>query len=116
MSELEFDLLIVDEAQEGVDTMRPSGRSLKIQRKHTLFIPGTPFKARPASSSPKSRSSTGRIQTSRRPRKIGMGKTKIPMSSPPLSMFTYQLSGMIRERIEKRSWISPEEGTVDYMP
>lgn len=45
MSELEFDLLIVDEAQEGVDTMRTERAFRKIQRRHTLYLSGTPFKA-----------------------------------------------------------------------
>ena len=44
MSELEFDLLIVDEAQEGVDTMKTERAFRNIKRKHTLYLSGTPFK------------------------------------------------------------------------
>ena len=45
MSDLEFDLLIVDEAQEGVDTIRTDRAFSNITRKHTLYLSGTPFKA-----------------------------------------------------------------------
>ncbi len=45
ISELEFDLLIVDEAQEGVDTVRTGRAFSHIRRKHTLYLSGTPFKA-----------------------------------------------------------------------
>ena len=44
MSELEFDLLIVDEAQEGVNTMKTERAFRSIRRKHTLYLSGTPFK------------------------------------------------------------------------
>lgn len=43
--DLDFDLLIVDEAQEGVDTMRTERAFRNIRRKHTLYLSGTPFKA-----------------------------------------------------------------------
>ena len=42
---MEFDLLIVDEAQEGVDTARTDRAFRNIRRKHTLYLSGTPFKA-----------------------------------------------------------------------
>lgn len=42
---IDFDLLIVDEAQEGVDTMRTDRAFRNISRKYTLYLSGTPFKA-----------------------------------------------------------------------
>ena len=42
---MEFDLLIVDEAQEGVDTIRTDRAFRNISRKYTLYLSGTPFKA-----------------------------------------------------------------------
>ena len=44
MSQLEFDLLIIDESQEGVDTMKTERAFRNIKRKHTLYLSGTPFK------------------------------------------------------------------------
>ncbi len=40
----EFDLLIVDEAHEGVKTAKTERAFLNIPRKHTLYLSGTPFK------------------------------------------------------------------------
>ena len=45
ISDLTFDLLIVDEAQEGVDTFRTDRAFEFINRKYTLYLSGTPFKA-----------------------------------------------------------------------
>lgn len=40
-----WDLLIIDEAHEGVDTYKTDVAFDKIQRKFTLHLSGTPFKA-----------------------------------------------------------------------
>ena len=40
-----FDLLIIDEAHEGVDTYKTDRAFEKISRKYTLHLSGTPFKA-----------------------------------------------------------------------
>ena len=44
IKDFEFDLLIVDESQEGVDTVRTDRAFDNITRKHTLYLSGTPFK------------------------------------------------------------------------
>lgn len=45
VAELDWDLLIVDEAHEGVDTERTDKAFDKIKRRFTLHLSGTPFKA-----------------------------------------------------------------------
>ena len=45
MKELKWDMLIVDESHEGVDTMRTDRAFNNIQRRFTLYLSGTPFKA-----------------------------------------------------------------------
>lgn len=45
VSELRWDLLVIDEAHEGVDTLKTDVAFDKINRKFTLFLSGTPFKA-----------------------------------------------------------------------
>ena len=40
-----WDLLVIDEAHEGVDTYKTDVAFEQIQRKHTLHLSGTPFKA-----------------------------------------------------------------------
>jgi type II restriction enzyme len=45
VADLEWDLLIIDEAHEGVDTGRTDAAFDVIKRKNTLHLSGTPFKA-----------------------------------------------------------------------
>src|SRR5699024_1138451 len=45
VSDLEWDLLIIDEAHEGVDTLKTDIAFNQIKRKFTLHLSGTPFKA-----------------------------------------------------------------------
>jgi superfamily II DNA or RNA helicase len=45
IANLEWDLLIIDEAHEGVDTDRTDAAFDIIKRNHTLHLSGTPFKA-----------------------------------------------------------------------
>jgi hypothetical protein len=45
IADLEWDLLIIDEAHEGIDTDRTDAAFDIIKRKHTLHLSGTPFKA-----------------------------------------------------------------------
>lgn len=42
---LDFDVLIIDEAHEGVDTYKTDNAFNNISRKYTLHLSGTPFKA-----------------------------------------------------------------------
>jgi type II restriction enzyme len=45
VADLEWDLLIIDEAHEGIDTGRTDAAFDVIKRKHTLHLSGTPFRA-----------------------------------------------------------------------
>ena len=45
MAKLQWDLLVIDEAHEGVDTFKTHSAFSKIERRFTLHLSGTPFKA-----------------------------------------------------------------------
>ena len=45
MAKLQWDLLVIDEAHEGVDTFKTDQAFSKIERRFTLHLSGTPFKA-----------------------------------------------------------------------
>ena len=45
VSDLEWDLLVIDEAHEGVDTYKTDVAFDQIKRRYTLHLSGTPFKA-----------------------------------------------------------------------
>ena len=114
MSELEFDLLIVDEAQEGVDTMKTERAFRNIKRKHTLYLSGTPFKQLASEQFSKEQIFNWSYADEQEAKASWDGEDANPYETlPRLAMFTYQLSGMIRERIEKGLDLSGED-TVDY--
>ena len=110
---IEFDLLIIDEAQEGIDTMRTERAFNNIARKHTLYLSGTPFKQ--LASARFSRSQIFNWSyADEQDRKIHWsGEGYNPYEPlPKLEMYTYQLSPMIRERIGHVN-LDAEE-TTDY--
>ena len=114
MSELEFDLLIVDEAQEGVDTMKTERAFRNIKRKHTLYLSGTPFKQLASEQFSKEQIFNWSYADEQEAKANWSGEEANPYETlPRLAMFTYQLSGMIQERIEKGLDLSGED-TVDY--
>lgn len=112
---MDFDLLIVDESQEGVDTYRTEDAFDNISRKHTLYLSGTPFKAIAGE-----RFSQDQIYNwsyaDEQAAKADWHKDEYnpyePM--PKMALFTYQLSPMIHETVQKGLDLSGEDGAVDY--
>lgn len=112
----EFDLLIVDEAHEGVETIRTDAAFDNIARKHTLFLSGTPFRALASR-----RFSEEQIYNWSYADEQEAKESWPPESEhnpyerlPRLAMFTYQISNMIYEKARQGINISDEDATVDY--
>ena len=115
MSELEFDLLIVDEAQEGVDTMRTNRAFRNISRKHTLYLSGTPFKALASEQFSKDQIYNWSYADEQEAKAAWNRDDYNPYEPlPRLAMYTYQLSNMIYEQVQKGLDLSGEDGSVDY--
>ena len=114
MSELEFDLLIVDEAQEGVDTIKTERAFGSIKRKHTLYLSGTPFKQLASEQFSREQIFNWSYADEQEAKANWSGEDANPYETlPQLAMFTYQLSGMIRKQIERGLDLS-DDNTVDY--
>ena len=110
MSELEFDLLIVDEAQEGVDTIRTDRAFRNIKRKYTLYLSGTPFKALAGEQFSKEQIYNWSYADEQEAKEKWSSEEYNPYETlPSLAMYTYKLSEMIRERIEKGLDLSEDE-------
>ena len=112
---MEFDLLIVDEAQEGVDTMRTDRAFRNISRKYTLYLSGTPFKALASE-----RFLAGQIfnwsYANEQEAKESWDKDGYNPYEPlpRLAMYTYQLSNMVYEQAQRGIDLSGEDDSVDY--
>ena len=113
VSKLSFDLLIVDEAQEGVDTMRTERAFRQIHRAHTLYLSGTPFKALASAQFTADQIYNWSYADEQEAKAHWTGDGYNPYEPlPQLSMFTYQLSPMIAE--ELRQGMELDDESVDY--
>lgn len=111
---IEFDLLIVDEAQEGVDTMRTDRAFRYINRKHTLYLSGTPFKALADGQFNADQIFNWTYADEQDAKAKWAGEEYNPYEPlPRLAMFTYQLSNMIYDQIQRGADLSDDD-TVDY--
>jgi len=111
---LTFDLLIVDEAHEGVDTFKTDRAFENIARRHTLYLSGTPFKAL----------ADGRFGDDQifNWTYVDEQEAKVQWNDeafnpyerlPRLAMFTYQLSNIVSEKLQRGINLD-EIGNVDY--
>jgi hypothetical protein len=96
----EFDLLIIDEAQEGVDTILTERAFDNISRKHTLYLSGTPFKQL-ASAKFSEEQIYNWSYTDEQQRKADWAEEGYNPYEPlpRLTLYTYQMSEMIRDRL-----------------
>ncbi|MCD7846396.1 MAG: restriction endonuclease [Oscillospiraceae bacterium] len=115
MTDLDFDLLIVDEAQEGVDTLRTDRAFRNIRRKYTLYLSGTPFKALASGQFSGKQIFNWSYADEQEKKDNWTGEEYNPYEAlPRLAMYTYQLSNMIYDKVQKGLDLSGEDGTVDY--
>lgn len=113
MNEAHFDLLIIDESQEGVDTSRTENMLGDIDFRHILYLSGTPFKAL----------SDGRFTeeqifnwsySDEQQRKNNWAKEHPEEANPyedlpSMEMFTYHMSNIIKDKVTQGIDISEEE-------
>ncbi len=111
---LTFDLLIVDEAHEGVETVRTDTAFKNIARKHTLYLSGTPFKALAGGLFSSEQIFNWTYADEQEAKASWSGESGNPYEPlPRMAMFTYRLSPMILERVE-RGLELPDGDTARY--
>ena len=110
-----FDLLVVDEAQEGVDTMRTERAFEHIARRHTLYLSGTPFKAIASDKFGSNQIFNWSYADEQEAKESWAGEEHNPYEAlPKLNMFTYQLSNMIFDQIQRGVDLSDDDNSTDY--
>lgn len=115
ISELEFDLLIVDESHEGVETMRTERAFDNIQRKHTLYLSGTPFRQLASAQFSADQIYNWSYADEQEAKETWKGPGNNPYARlPRLSLFTYQMSEIIRDKAQKGIILNEGEDAVDY--
>ena len=99
-----WDILIVDEAHEGVDTYKTDTAFNHIRRKWTLHLSGTPFKALANDKFPESAIYNWTYADEQKKKRDwdATSETENPYANlPKLSLFTYQMSDIVRDRVKK---------------
>lgn len=116
ISELDFDLLIVDESQEGVDTSLTEKAFENIHRAHTLYLSGTPFK----------QLAQGRfgddqifnwtyVDEQEAKQEHADGEDTNPYEVlPNMEMYTYRMSDMITSRIREGADVDDDGENEEY--
>lgn len=114
VADLEWDLLIIDEAHEGVDTIITNAAFNTIKRKHTLHLSGTPFKALANEKFPKEAIYNWTYLDEQKIKQIELekGETGEHTDLPDLKLFTYRISQMTTQQVNEGIEIDNE--TRDY--
>lgn len=115
VKDLNWDLLVVDESHEGRDTFKTDIAFEQINRKFTLELSGTPFKALA-----EDKFSDKQIynwtyadeQTAKQNWPVDAEDNNPYEKLPRLSMFSYQMSQMITDEVNKGAKINGEN--IDY--
>ena len=114
VADLEWDLLIIDEAHEGIDTGRTDAAFDVIKRNHTLHLSGTPFKALANQKFPKEAIYNWTYLDEQKIKQIEIeeGESGEHTDMPDLRLFTYRISQMITNQVNEG--IEIENENFDY--
>ena len=114
VKEIEWDILVIDEAHEGVDTFKTDIAFDNISRNFTLHLSGTPFKA----------VASGKFNENEifnwtyADEQLAKATWNDPDENnpyeqlPQLNLFSYQMSQMITDKVNKGAQI--EDENIDY--
>lgn len=109
-----FDLLIVDESQEGVDTFKTERAFKYIKKDHTLYLSGTPFKQLASDQFNDHEIYNWSYADEQEAKTLWAKEESNPYEAlPKLNMFTYELSNMIYEKMGAQIDIT-KQYTVNY--
>lgn len=101
---LTWDILIIDEAHEGVDTYKTDTAFNHINRKYTLHLSGTPFKALANEKFPEQAIYNWTYADEQKKKRDWDASSELenPYENlPRLSLFTYQMSDIIRDKVRQ---------------
>lgn len=104
IKEINWDLLIIDEAHEGVDTYKTDRAFDNIKRKRTLHLSGTPFKALANDKFEENAIFNWTYadeQEAKRNWDPAREEENPYADLPRLSLYTYQMSEIVREHVEQ---------------
>jgi len=109
-----WDLLIIDEAHEGVDTYKTDKAFDNIKRKFTLHLSGTPFKAIASRKFSKDQIYHWSFTDEQEAKERWSSEAYNPYGvMPRMNLFTYQMSKVIQDKVNQGLDLSEGEN-VEY--
>src|SRR5699024_10801709 len=111
VAEMEWDVLVIDEAHEGVDTYKTDVAFDRIHRKFTLHLSGTPFKALANNKFPDNAIFNWTYadeQKAKRDWDVSSEEENPYESLPKLNLFTYQMSEIVKDELQQGVEINGE--------
>ncbi|MFK4039337.1 DEAD/DEAH box helicase [Nonomuraea wenchangensis] len=117
IAQFDWDLLVIDEAHEGIDTTKTDVAFDQIKRRWTLHLSGTPFKALASGKFDQDQIFNWSYEDEQAARqRWGEEGQENPYAAlPTLNLLTYQMSRMIRDRLVEGVAIDEDEANIDYM-
>ena len=117
VAEMNWDVLVIDEAHEGVDTFKTDIAFDRIKRNFTLHLSGTPFKALA-----NNKFSQDAIynwtyadeQKAKRDWDVTSEKENPYAILPKLNMFTYQMSEIVKDELQQGIMIQGEKAEYAF--
>ncbi|MBR1713095.1 MAG: DEAD/DEAH box helicase family protein [Alloprevotella sp.] len=115
MKNLHWDLLIIDEAHEGVDTRRTDRAFDNITRDFTLHLSGTPFKAIAGGQFAKDQIFNWSYAEEQEAKEAWDSTDRNPYEDMPrLNLFTYRMSDIVREEVKKGARLDDRDEATEY--
>jgi len=101
VADLDWDLLVIDEAHEGIDTGRTDAAFTTVNRKYTLHLSGTPFKALANNKFSKEAIFNWTYLDEQKIKKAELEEEEIGDHTdlPDLRLYTYRISQMVADEV-----------------
>lgn len=117
VAEMNWDILVIDEAHEGVDTYKTDVAFDRINRKFTLHLSGTPFKALANNKFEDNAIFNWTYadeQKAKRDWDVTSEQENPYAALPRLNLFTYQMSEIIKDELQKGVEIDGETEEYEF--
>lgn len=117
VAELDWDVLVIDEAHEGVDTYKTDVAFDHIKRKYTLHLSGTPFKALANSKFREEEIYNWTYADEQKAKREwdSSSEEENPYAPlPQLNLYTYQMSEIIRDKLKQGADFDNDGETEEY--
>ncbi|MGE2724415.1 DEAD/DEAH box helicase [Mycolicibacterium pulveris] len=116
IAQFDWDLLVIDEAHEGIDTTKTDVAFDQVKRRWTLHLSGTPFKALASGRFGQDQIFNWTYEDEQVARHRWKDDTQENpyMALPTLNLLTYQISRMITDRLSEGVAIHEDEANIDF--